>query len=63
MGISIVLIVVGFVLMTGTGTTEEHFGTTNFSTRRIKVAPWVCMAGYIGVGVSLFLRPKGKIIE
>ena len=56
------LIVAGFVLMSGSGTTEEQFETRNFSARRIKVAPWVCMAGYLGVGISLFLRPKEKII-
>ena len=63
MGISMVLIVIGFMLMGGSEGKKEDSEKRNFSVQRIKVAPWICMTGYLGMGVSLFLRPKKKIID
>ena len=63
MGVSMVLIVIGFRLMGGSGGREKDSEERNFSVQRIKVAPWICMTGYLGIGVSLFLPSKGKIIE
>ena len=37
-----VVIIIGFLLMTGPGSTETTFEPDIFSVRRIKVAPVVC---------------------
>jgi hypothetical protein len=49
----VALIVIGLCLMHGPRTDEVGFGSRFFTVRRIRVAPWVCMAGYLVVGLSL----------
>ena len=39
LGVGIAIIVIGFILMSGEGTTEEMFNADIFSNTRIKVAP------------------------
>ncbi len=46
-GISVVIIIIGFVLMSGGGSSDDiAFNPEIFSTRRIVVAPVVCMIGF-----------------
>lgn len=42
-----VVIIIGFILMGGDGTTEEAFNPEIFSDMRIKVAPMVCLFGFL----------------
>lgn len=56
--ISAVLIITGFLLMTGPNCTNEAFEPDIFSVRRINVAPAVCFAGFILMIVSIMLKPK-----
>lgn len=57
--IGVLVIVVGFVLMSGGG---EHTATTFdesiFSFRRITLAPIVVIAGFVVVGVAIMKRFK-----
>lgn len=41
------LIVVGYVLMSGPGSTLQSFNPDIFSRRRIVVAPILCLTGYL----------------
>ena len=56
-----VVIIIGFVLMSGGG---EHsvtaFDDTIFSFRRITLAPIVVVAGFVVVGVGIMKRFKSK---
>ena len=54
--IACLLIVTGYVLMSGPGSTEQAFNPDIFSTRRIVVAPIVCLAGYLLVVVGILRR-------
>ena len=45
--IACVLIIAGYVLMSGSGSTEQTFNPDIFSTRRIVIAPMLCLAGYL----------------
>ena len=45
LAIGMAIIIAGFILMSGGGSTEEAFNPEIFSARRIKVAPAVCFAG------------------
>lgn len=56
--VGFLIVVVGFILMAGPGTTEEAFEPDIFSTRRIVVAPMVCLAGFLFVIVAILWRPK-----
>ena len=48
LGIGMAIIIIGFLLMTGPGSTETTFEPDIFSARRIKVAPFVCFVGFSG---------------
>ena len=49
--IGIASILLGFFLMSGEGTTEETYCPDIFSDIRIKVAPLVCLFGYLLCGM------------
>lgn len=46
-GVAVLIIIIGFLLMSGPATTFEGFEPDIFSVRRIKVAPVVCLAGFV----------------
>jgi uncharacterized membrane protein len=57
--VAIVLIIVGFVLMSGGGAKDEvSFTQDIFSTRRIVVAPIVTVLGFALVIVGILKKPK-----
>ena len=58
--IAAVAIVLGFILMTGPGSTETHFEPDIFSFRRIKLAPAICFSGFIFMIVAIMVKPKDK---
>lgn len=49
-------IIVGFILMSGPGSTMETFCPDIFSTRRIVIAPNLCLAGYLLMMVGILWR-------
>lgn len=51
-----VLIVVGYLLMSGQGSTLQYFNSDIFSPRRIVVAPILCLAGYLLIIVGILWR-------
>ena len=55
-----ILIVVGFLLMTGPGSTETHFEPDIFSFRRVKLAPAVCFFGFIFIIYAIMRKPKNN---
>lgn len=63
LAVSMVIVIVGFLLMSGPGSTETEFNPDIFSDRRIKVAPVVCLVGFLMMIVAVVYKPKGKSIE
>lgn len=51
-----ILIVVGYLLMAGPGSTEQAFNPDIFSTRRIVIAPMLCLAGYLLIVVGILRK-------
>lgn len=47
LAIGMVIVILGLILMSGSGSTEDFFNPEIFSARRIKLAPAVCFAGFI----------------
>lgn len=61
MAISLLLIVVGFLLMTGSGNNDpEHFNYDIFSTRRIVVGPSMAFIGFVSMAFAIIYSPKAK---
>lgn len=58
--ISVALIILGFILMTGPGSTDVAFEPDIFSTRRIVIAPFVCFTGFVMMIVSIMYKSKEK---
>ncbi len=50
------LIVTGYILMTGAGSTEQTFNPDIFSPRRIVLAPMLCLAGYLLMIIGILRR-------
>ncbi len=60
-GIAVLIIVVGFILMSGPSTSIEGFEPDIFSVIRIKVAPITTLVGFILMIVGiLYPDKKGK---
>ncbi len=51
------IIVLGFILMTGSST-EVEFNPDIFSTRRIVVAPTVTLIGFLSIIYAVIRKPK-----
>ena len=58
LGVGMLIIILGFLLMTGSGSTEGYFEPDIFSVRRIKVAPVVCLFGFVFMIYGILRKPK-----
>ena len=58
--IGFLIIIAGFILMSGDATTEEAFNPDIFSDRRIKIAPMVCLFGFLFEIVAILWRSKSS---
>ncbi|MDR1609975.1 MAG: DUF3098 domain-containing protein [Candidatus Symbiothrix sp.] len=61
LAVSILLVIIGFWLMSGAKTTEETgFDPAIFDARRIIIAPIVTMAGFVLVVWAILKKPKDE---
>ena len=51
-----VLILAGYLLMSGSGSTGQSFNPDIFSPRRIVIAPMLCLAGYLLIIVGILRK-------
>lgn len=58
LAIGMVIVIVGFLLMTGPGSTDTAFEPDIFSVRRTKVAPLVCLFGFLSMVYAVVRKPK-----
>ena len=47
--------------MSGSGSDAEQFNAAIFDVRHIKVAPLVCLAGYLFIIYAIIRRPKTAV--
>ena len=60
LAVGMAIVIIGFILMGGAGSTAEEFNADIFSVRRIKVAPVVCFLGFISMIYAVVYRPKNR---
>jgi len=60
LAVGMLVIILGFILMTGSATTETTFQPDIFSARRIKVAPVICFFGFIFMIYGVVRKPKAE---
>lgn len=60
LAIGMTVVVAGMILMTGSGSDETTFNPAIFDARHIKVAPAVCLFGYLFIIVAILHRPRAK---
>ena len=58
LAVGMTIVILGLILMSGSGTTETEFNPEIFSARRIKVAPVVCFFGYLFIAYAIIRKPK-----
>ena len=56
--VGMIIVVIGFLLMTGPASTETGFEPEIFSARRVKVAPVVCLFGFVSMIYAVVRKPK-----
>lgn len=61
--VSMLVVVLGFVLMSGSGSTDTHYDPDIFSALRIKVAPVVCFVGFVTMIYAVARKPKDGDIK
>jgi len=60
LAIGMIVVIIGFVLMSGGGSTEEAYDPDIFSPMRIKVAPVVCLLGFVSMIYAIIRKPKDE---
>lgn len=60
LAVGMVIVLVGFVLMSGGSSTEEAYNPDIFSTRRVVVAPITCLLGFVSMIYAVVHKPKDE---
>lgn len=58
LAVGMVIVVLGFCLMSGSGSTAEQFNPAIFDARHIRVAPVVTLVGYLFIVYAILRKPK-----
>lgn len=58
LAVGMAVIIIGFILMSGSGSTDTFYNADIFSARRVKVAPVVCLIGFISMIYAVVRKPK-----
>ena len=60
LAIGMLVVIIGFILMAGAGSNESAFNPDIFSVRRIRVAPVVCLFGFVFIIFAIMHKPADK---
>ena len=58
LAVGMAVVIIGFLLMSGPSSTPTHFEPDIFSVRRVKVAPLVCLLGFVFMIYAVVKKPK-----
>lgn len=60
LGVSMAIVIIGFILMAGGTSTETQFNPEVYNAQRIKVAPVVCLIGFLAMIYAILRKPAHK---
>lgn len=60
LAIGMAVVIIGFILMSGSGSNEEAFNPEIFSALRVKVAPAVTFLGFAFIIYGIMHKPKSR---
>ena len=63
LAVSMAIVVIGFLLMVGPNSTDTTFVPDIFSVRRTKVAPVICLFGFVSMIYAVVRKPKDLDID
>ena len=58
LAVGMAVVIVGFLLMAGPASSDAAYEPDIFSARRIKVAPIVCLIGFVSMIYAVVHKPK-----
>ena len=58
LAVGMAVVVLGFILMSGGSSDETAYNPDIFSVRRVKVAPVVCLLGFVSMIYAVIRKPK-----
>ena len=58
LAVGMLMVIIGFILMGGSSSTETAYNPDIFSVRRIKVAPVVCLLGFVSMIYAVVHKSK-----
>ena len=58
LAVGMAVVIIGFLLISGPSSTPTHFEPDIFSVRRVKVAPVVCLLGFVFMIYAVVKKPK-----
>ncbi|MCF0243489.1 MAG: DUF3098 domain-containing protein [Bacteroidaceae bacterium] len=58
LAVGMAVVILGFILMSGSGTTDTVYNADIFSARRIVIAPIMCLAGFCSIVYAIVRKPK-----
>ncbi len=61
--VGMLIVIIGFILMSGGCSTETMFDASIFNARRIKVAPIICFIGFISIVYAVVRKPADNKVE
>ena len=62
LAVGMAVVVLGFILMSGGSSDETAYNPDIFSVRRIKVAPVVCLLGFVSTLYAVVRQPKHQYL-
>ena len=58
LAVGMAIVVIGFLLMAGAGSSDSVYEPDIFSARRSKEAPIVCLIGFVSMIYAVMRKPK-----
>ncbi len=58
--VGMIVVIIGFILMSGGNSNETTFDPSIFNARRIKVAPVLCFIGFVSIVYAIIRKPKSS---